>query len=105
MFDYYRPASDLRCPLCLRPLREWQGKDGPNALFIWVEGTAWPVDQAVDEDVRLTREQRQGVALPSRFVIYSYDCPDHQPIEAEGTVLNGVWSQTAPLPFTGTRTE
>ena len=30
MFDYYRPASELRCPVCVRPLREWQGKVGPR---------------------------------------------------------------------------
>ena len=102
MFDYYRPAGEFRCPVCLRPLREWQGKGGPNALFVWVEGTRWPVDQIVDEDARLTREQRQAFGLPSRFIIYSYDCPEHQPVEAECSVVDGVWSKTALLPFKGT---
>ena len=102
MFDYYRPGPELRCPVCLRPLREWQGKDGPNALFVWVEGTAWPVDQMV-EDVRLTPEQRRGFALPSQFIIYSYDCPEHQPVEARGSVVDGVWSGTVLVPFQQTR--
>jgi hypothetical protein len=28
MFDYYQPHSALACPMCGKPLGEWQGKEG-----------------------------------------------------------------------------
>src|SRR5690349_327076 len=99
MFDFYRPAIELRCPVCLRALRDWQGKDGPNGMLVWAEGTSWPVDQLVDEDARLTPAQRRNLALPRQFIIYSHDCPEHQPIEARGIVTDGTWTKTALLPF------
>jgi hypothetical protein len=99
MFDYYRPTGEQRCPVCLRVLREWQGKDGPNGLFLWAEGTAFPVDQMVDEEVRVDRETRICVRLPQCFTIYSYDCPDHQPVDAECHAPDGVWIKTVVQPF------
>jgi hypothetical protein len=99
MFDYYQPKAELRCPVCLRVLREWQGKDGANGLFVWVEGTPFPINQLVDEEIRVERERRQQLSLPPRFVIYSYDCPDHRPIEAECAAPAGVWSETTVRPF------
>ena len=99
MFDYYRPAHELRCPVCFRPLRDWQGKDGPNALFVWSEGHRAPLDQVVDEEVMLSTEQRERFTLPRSFVIYSYDCPEHQPVEAKCETSNGVWSRTDVCPY------
>jgi hypothetical protein len=101
MFDYYRPAGEQRCPVCLRLLREWQGKDGPNGLFVWHEGTGFPVDQAVDDEIRVDREARNRLALPPRFTIYSYDCPEHQPVDAVCTAAGGVWTETVVQPFKG----
>ena len=101
MFDYYRPASEQRCPFCGRVLREWQGKDGPNGLFVWVQGALFPAEQRVDEDIRVAPSALERLRLPVRFVIYSYDCPDHQPIEAVGTAPEGVWVQTAIRPPSG----
>jgi hypothetical protein len=94
MFDYYRPASEKRCPSCQRLLREWQGKDGPNGLFVWAEGLGTPADQLVDEECRVPIPERQRVVLPAKFVIYSYDCPDHKPIEAVCRTVDGVWCST-----------
>ena len=99
MFDYFRPASPQLCPVCRRALNEWQGKDGPNGLFVWSERTPFPIDQVVDEDVRLGPSERERVRLPARFVIYSYDCPDHHPIEAECTTEDGVWIVTVLRPY------
>jgi hypothetical protein len=94
LFDHYRPSAELRCPACHRVLREWQGKDGPNGMFVWEQGVRAPVDQAVDEELRLTPDALERVALPERFVIYSYDCPEHQPIEAECRAVDGAWVET-----------
>lgn len=94
MFDYYEPASQLRCPICQRVLKEWQGKDGPCGLFIWAEGSAAPVGQAVSEDIRLDDADLQCKRLPSMFVIYSYDCPEHFPVEADCRADDGVWTLT-----------
>jgi hypothetical protein len=99
MFDYYRPAGELHCPVCRRLLREWQGKDGPSFLFVWAEGTRFAVDQAMDEEVRLDREAREQFTLPPRFTIYSHDCPDHQPIDAACATVDGIWKETIVQPF------
>ena len=99
MFDYYRPKGDLRCPVCGRPLLRWQGKDGPNFLFVWVEGASAPVDQDVDDDWKLLPEERALLRLPPRFTIWCYDCPDHQPVEADGVAGSDGWSSTVMRPF------
>jgi hypothetical protein len=100
MFDYYQPNGDLRCPRCGQPLQgEWQGKDGPCGLFVWREGYPHPVEQRVDEESRLEDEERNRQRLPSEFFIYSYDCSEHGPVEAECLAAEGVWSSTMIWPF------
>jgi hypothetical protein len=99
MFDWYQPAQKYACPVCGIPLKIWQGKDGPCGLFVWQEGEKYPVDQLVDDEVRSSVEERQQCLLPLRFWIYSYDCPDHYPIDALGTTQDGVWSFTSLQPF------
>ena len=42
MFDWYQPALPIACPACGHALSEWQGKDGPCDLFVWVEGKPSP---------------------------------------------------------------
>src|SRR2546428_349732 len=100
MFDWYRPCGPVYCPVDGRILDEWQGKDGTCALFLWQEGESCPVDQIVDEECRLDPEDRKRFTLPKRFVIYSYDCPDHYPIEADCFPEDSVWVRTVPRPFT-----
>ena len=100
MFDTYRPKAETACPVCGTPLTEWQGKDGPCALFIWEEGVKWPVDQAIDdEEVKLTAEELRKHSLPEAFVIYSYDCASHKPIFAQCSCRDGIWSNTKILSF------
>jgi hypothetical protein len=98
-FDWYKPATQYGCPACGLPLKDWQGKDGPCGQFVWQEGEKYPVDQLVDDEARLSVEERQRWMLPPRFLIYSYDCPRHKPIEALGTTQDGVWSSTSLQPF------
>lgn len=95
MFDYYQPAGPRHCPVCGRPLVEWQGKDGPNAIFVWAEGSPAPIDHDVDDDLRSPFHERQKFRLPRTFEIYSYDCPEHQPIGADCECDDsGVWTRT-----------
>jgi hypothetical protein len=94
MFDCYKPAPELRCPVCQRFLGEWQGKDGPCGLLVWTEGLAAPIGQAVSEDLRLDEADLQRKRLPAEFVIYSYDCPEHYPVEADCQAYDGVWRST-----------
>lgn len=95
MFDWYRPKGTYNCPACGTALAEWQGKDGPCALFVWKQGSRNPVDQKVeDEELQWSDEEKRQFTLPESFVIYSYDCPHHQPIEAECTCVDGVWETT-----------
>jgi hypothetical protein len=98
MFDWYRPAGSPQCPACGAHLREWQGKDGPCALFVWAEGETHPVAQEIDdEEVRWSEGERSRFALPERFTIYSHDCPSHGRVDAECRSVDGTWSQTVIL--------
>jgi len=103
MFDYYRLADEQRCPLCQHKLVEWQGTDGPCALFVWAEGSAAPIKQDVPEEVRLDPPDLQAQRLPPSVTIHSYDCPDHQPIGADCLAPDGVWSATKLRPYIGRR--
>ena len=94
LFDTYEPRDVLRCPRCGEALARWQGKDGPCARFVWREGEAAPASQDVDPEVRYSDEARAEIRLPSTFVIYSYDCTEHAPTEADGRVVDGVWQTT-----------
>jgi len=99
IFDYYRPEEARFCPTCGQPLVEWQGKDGSRALFTWEEGIAYPTDQGGDDDVKLLAEDRMKYRLPTRFLIYSYDCENHHPIDVECEAPDGTWCKTKVMPF------
>src|SRR5689334_15665605 len=100
MFDTYRPAGTKHCPVCGTKLENWQGKDGPCALFIWVEGMRSPLGQEIeDEEVKWPEGDLGRFSLPEKFIIYSYDCPSHQPVEAECSCVDGIWSKTSILGF------
>lgn len=93
LFDYYQPTS-LSAALRAALPGVLQGKDGPNALLVWVEGVASPVEQRTDPEVQLEPERRDLVRLPARFVIYSHDCPTHGRIEADCRCVEGTWRGT-----------
>lgn len=97
MFDWYRPRAEIQCPECGMPLKEWQGKDGPRALFVWSEGERWPIDQLVEEEWKLPEDERRKFELPIEFLIYSYDCDKHV-VSAKGKTIDGVWSETTIHP-------
>ena len=99
MFDWYRPKGHRECPACGNPLPEWQGKDGPNALFVWREGTVHAVDQAASDDAKISPEMRMRYRLPDTFLIYSYDCLAHKPIYATCKTSSEAWSETTIMPF------
>lgn len=81
-------------------LKEWQGKDGPNALFVWSEGEGAPVDQPIDEDAKISEEARRSFRLPEEFEIYSYDCERHR-VLAKCRTTDGIWSETRVVSATG----
>jgi hypothetical protein len=93
MFDWYKSAAKLVCPACGHALTEWQGKDGPCGLFVWVEGRASPEDERVDDDCALSGEERGQLRLPERFVIYSHDCARHT-VEASCRCVEGTWVES-----------
>lgn len=95
MFDDYIPDPPLRCPACDSVLEGWQGKDGPNALMIWQQGIAGPIDQAIeDENVRLEPQQLSTFRLPDQFTIYTQCCGGSFFIDAECYASGGTWSRT-----------
>jgi hypothetical protein len=93
MFDWYHPSQELKCPVCDKPLREWQGKDGPNALYVWTQGRAEPIEQVMDDECKGPSEIMQTSRLPENFLIYSHDCERHR-VSAACKVHNHVWTET-----------
>lgn len=93
MFDNYEPAEPIPCPVCGTPLDEWQGKDGPNDLVTWRQGSAAPVaglGGTLDVDYDDER-------LPETFTIHSWckTCSPRRPlVDAYCRCVDGVWSST-----------
>ena len=93
MFDYFDPDPELPCPACATPLTEWQSKDGLDALFVWRQGNPAPVEQRVDEEVRLLPEQLAQQRLPDGPLEFYTSCSNcEQRIDAWGVVQDGVWT-------------
>ena len=93
MFDRYRPSGTLVCPACRTSLSEWQGKDGPCALYIWQQGIAAPIDQDCDDECRGSAELMAASRLPESFTIYSDDCGRHF-VAASCRSHDGIWLET-----------
>ncbi len=95
MLDEYIPDPPLDCPACGSVLDGWQGKDGPNALMIWQQGVAGPIDQAIDdEEVKLEPERLAKFRLPDRFSIYTTCCGRGFFVEANCYTNDETWSRT-----------
>jgi hypothetical protein len=95
MFDWYRPLPPLNCPACGQLVDElWQGKDGPNGLFLWEQGSSTPVNQLVDDECKSSVESRLTMRLPESFVIYADQCGCDRFVFAFGYCKDGVWQQT-----------
>jgi len=96
MFDQYRPTPDLQCPECLASGLEWQGQDGPCALFVWQQGQSDPVDQLVPDECRSPGDVRADARLPVRFEIFA-ECRCPTFLRAVGFTENGTWTRTELL--------
>jgi hypothetical protein len=96
-FDWYELQEPRTCALCGDPLDgEWQGKDGPCALFVWRQGLKHPVDQKVDDEVALTIEDRDTRTLPSEFAIYTFCRNDHA-AWVSCSCVDDVWVGAGPV--------
>src|SRR5687767_11528379 len=93
MFDWYEPIPGIPCPMCRRDPDGWQGKDGPNALFVWRQGDRHPIGQRADPEAALEPERYAEFGLPAAFRIYA-ECPEHGDLEAQGWCDQGVWKRT-----------
>ena len=98
MFDYYQPTEQFVCGECGLPL-EWQGKDGPNAPFVWRQGEAAPIDQPIVEESRMDPVRRATYRLPPTFRLKGF-CERHHITEATGRCDGEVWTEidVAPEP-------
>jgi len=100
MCDWYEPRGAFSCLVCGGGLREWQGTDGPCALFVFREGQAGAVDQRFDDEVGMPKDELRSVELPADFQICSYDCGCPYPTTLKCACVEGKWSSTSM--FTGT---
>lgn len=93
MFYTYQPRNPQKCPVCGSQLKEWQGKDGPCALFVFAEGVSGSIRQEAG-DLNIPEIIREKEKLPKLFLIFSYDCECPYPIEAVCDPNNGIWVKT-----------
>lgn len=94
MFDWYEPDPAIKCPRCDSSLvTPWQGKDGPNALFLWRERRSTPVEHLVDDEVRWNGEELERFSLPDGFEIYT-DCHKGHYVVAAGRCVDRMWAAT-----------
>jgi hypothetical protein len=91
MYDYYEPVPALACLWCGGKTLMWQGKDGPNLLYVWRQGFQAPVDDASDPEYQATEEVRLAERLPEHFTILGVCERDHV-MRAEGKCTDGVWT-------------
>jgi len=91
MFDYYIPQPELKCPVCGKQLREWQGKDAHCALFTWKQGLAHPLEIS---DEKWRASERPEATLPTRFEIYTDSCGCPCMVTAFGRCADGIWVET-----------
>lgn len=93
LIDILKPVPDLNCPNCQAVLTNWQSTHKDCCLFIWQQGTVYPIEQMADEDCAISENERMKVRLPQRFDLYTSceNCPDYW-IVAEGKTENGVWT-------------
>ena len=95
MFDWYKPAPPLNCPVCGKSLSEWQGKDSYCLLFVWQQGFAHPIEHKGDgEDFQVVESDLKNFTLPNQFGIYSYDCDCPYPVEAICRTEDEIWIST-----------
>lgn len=98
MSDVYEPVPELTCPSCATPLRNWHGKEGPRAGFVFRQGETDAVGTELDGLPEHRKPYGDPVRLPAVFRIFSRDCPRHRPIYALCGSEVGAWTRTEVLP-------
>ncbi|MGH9197951.1 MAG: hypothetical protein ACRD1T_19715, partial [Acidimicrobiia bacterium] len=86
----------FRCSTCGEPLRQrWQGKDGTNALLVWRQGQAAPVEyhENVASESKIDAETVATWRLPATFNISNW-CQAWHMTDATGRCRGDVWSET-----------
>ena len=91
MRDYYQTNDAILCPKCGREIYEWEGQEGPNALFIWLKGNKHPIDQRADEDCKLEEKDFIKWFLPEKFELWNTE--GNCTVVAEGMCENGIWNE------------
>ena len=93
MFDWYQPDPPIVCDGL--EVVDWQGGDGPCALYVWRQHFAAPVDQVVDSEVRGRPEVMEASRLPEgESTIHATSPSDSKLLFATIVVKDGVWIET-----------
>jgi hypothetical protein len=91
LFDWYEPY-EIRCPDCDQVFTNWQGRDGPNLLFLWRQDARHPVGHDVDPNFRVDESHWVDFTLPRLFLIEATGAGHHA--SATGQCVDGVWRRT-----------
>jgi hypothetical protein len=97
-FDWFEPDPPVHCLKCKRGIaRGWQEKHSDHGLFLWRQGVAAPVDQLVDDDLKLPTEELSGLRLPQDQNLSIYygqcdSCGAHFPFHLDLAFTNDTWT-------------
>jgi len=102
LFDYFQPVPQIGCarPGCTGSLHGWQGKHDRHCLFVWQQGHLAPVDQSVDEEIKLPLERLASKRLPANAAIPAAGatcdrCSGYEWFSIECiTDSQGLWTET-----------
>lgn len=92
-FDFYEPVPELL--INGLAIQDWRGRDNANALFLWRQGCAEPVDQLVDVEYKFDIELINSYRIQTKTFRISAKNPSGKgTLHATCTVKNGKWIKT-----------
>jgi hypothetical protein len=97
LYDTYCPNISYKCQNCASSIDGYQGKDGPNGLFLFKEGFDGAFDQTMDQEFKISKDKLAKIKLPNRFEIYTFCDKCNFMNSFVGTAVNGKWVSTNRL--------
>lgn len=98
LFDWFEPDPPVHCLKCKNGVvRGWQEKHSGHCLFLWRQGVAAPVDQLVDDELKVPKEELSEMRLPQDQELSIYcgrcdSCGAFFPFHLDLAFANDTWT-------------
>lgn len=97
LMDWFVPDPPIACASCGKTVKVWQGKEGPQMMAVWKQGSAHPVEQRVDEEIRWSKTELERFSLPERFHITGH-CEEDHVTHVACECSDGIWIRSSVDP-------